>query len=71
MAQYYEGVSEVRILPKIMHGKFHTTIFIYDDKTVYVSSKKQSYCVVITSQEHADTMQAWFEGLWASSKPAK
>jgi sugar-specific transcriptional regulator TrmB len=70
MAQYYEGVSEVRILPKVMHGKFHTTIFIYDDKTVYVSSKKQSYCVVITSQEHADTMQAWFEGLWVNSKKA-
>jgi sugar-specific transcriptional regulator TrmB len=67
--QYYEGLSEVRLVPEVMHGKFQTTIFIYDDKTVYVSSKNNSYCVVITSQEHADTMQAWFDGLWSVSKP--
>lgn len=69
MKQYYEGVSNVRILPEIMHGKFQTSIFLYDDKTLYVSSKKNGYCVLITSKEHADTMQAWFDGLWSMSKP--
>lgn len=72
MRKYYEGISEVRILPKVMHGKFDTSIFIYDDKTLYVSSKKNGYAVLITSQEHADTAQAMFDGLWSVSKsPAK
>lgn len=71
LQQYYEGLSEVRILPSVMQGKFQTSIFLYDDKTLYVSSKKNSYCILITSKEHADTMQAWFDGLWSISKPHK
>lgn len=66
--QYYEGLSEVRIVPEVMRGKFKTTVFIYDDKTLYISSKNNSYCVLITSEEHTDTMQAWFDGLWSASK---
>ena len=66
--QYYKGLSDIRILPEIMHGKFKTTIFLYDNKTLYVSSKNNSYCVLITSKEHTDTMQAWFDGLWSVSK---
>lgn len=65
---YYSGPSEVRILPPSMKDKFSTVIFLYDDKTLYVSSLKNSYCVLITSQEHHDTMQAIFEGLWGASK---
>jgi len=67
--QYYKGLSDVRILPEVMHGKFKTSIFLYDNKTLYVSSKNNSYCVLITSKEHTDTMQAWFDGLWSVSKP--
>lgn len=67
--EYYEGLSQVRIAPEIMHGKFQTTIFLYDDKTLYVSSKNNSYCILITSKEHTDTMRAWFDGLWSVSKP--
>ena len=66
--KYYEGLSQVKILPEVMHGKFLTTIFLYDDKTLYVSSKNNSYCVLVTSKEHTDTMQAWFDGLWSVSK---
>ena len=68
MRQYYEDISEVRILPKVMLRKFDTSIFIYDDKTLYVSSRKNGYAVLITSQEHADTTQAMFYGLWSASK---
>ena len=67
--QYYEGFSEVRILPKAMKGKFKTTVFLYDDKTLYISSMQNAYCVLIRSQEHHDTMRAWFDGLWSGSKP--
>ncbi len=69
--EYYQGLSEVKILPKIMHEKFKTTIFLYDDKTLYISSKNNSYCVLITSKEHTDTMRAMFDGLWSVSKPHK
>ncbi|MEK9131633.1 MAG: helix-turn-helix domain-containing protein [Patescibacteria group bacterium] len=67
--QYYQPLSEVRILPKVMRGTFQTTVFLYDDKVLYVSSVQNSYCVLITSQEHKNTMQAWFDGLWSVSMP--
>ncbi len=71
MKKYYEGLSEVRILPEVMHGKFQTTIFLYDDKTLYISNKKNSYAVVIASKEHTDTLRAMFDGLWSVSTPHK
>jgi sugar-specific transcriptional regulator TrmB len=67
--RYYDGVSDVRIVPQVMRGHFKSTVFLYDDKTLYVSSMKDCYCILITSQEHHDTMQAWFDGLWSASKP--
>ena len=65
---HYKGKSDIRILPEVMHGKFFTTIFLYDDKTLYVSSRTNAYCVLITSKEHHNTMMAWFEGLWSGSE---
>ena len=67
--EYYQKNAEVKILPKVMEGKFSTTIFLYDNKTLYVSSLKANYAVLITSKEHHETMSALFEGLWSSSKP--
>lgn len=67
--QYYTGLSEVRILPEIMHKRYATTIFLYDDKVMYVASKASGYCLLVTSQEHRDTMQAIFDGLWDNSTP--
>ena len=67
LKRYYEGLSHVRILPETMKGKFKSTVFLYDDKTLYVSSLKDSSCVLIASKEHHDTMQAWFDGLWGAS----
>lgn len=64
---YYKGKSDVRILPEVMHGTFQTIVYLYDDKTLYVSSRANAYCVLITSKEHHDTMMAWFEGLWGAS----
>ncbi|MEK7625430.1 MAG: helix-turn-helix domain-containing protein [Patescibacteria group bacterium] len=63
----YYARSEVRLLPVVMHDKFPTTIFLYDDKTLYISSLKNAYCILIISQEHHDTIGACFEGLWISS----
>lgn len=67
--KYYKDFSEIRIVPKVMKGKFQSTIFLYDDKTLYISSKNNSYCILITSKEHRETMQAMFDGLWSVSTP--
>lgn len=64
--KYYPAPSQVRVAPKSM-SVFHTTIFLYDDKTLYVSSKKNGYAVLMTSQEHHDTMRAWFNAIWEVS----
>jgi sugar-specific transcriptional regulator TrmB len=61
--------KESRVLLKIMQGKFSTSICLYDDKTLYVSSIKNCHAVLIKSKEHYDTMQALFNGLWSVSKP--
>lgn len=71
ITKYYPVPSEIRIVPPVMSGRFNTTIFLYDDKTLYVSSLKNSYCVLITSQEHHDTMHAWFDAIWSIAKPHK
>jgi sugar-specific transcriptional regulator TrmB len=66
--KYYRGMSTVKLLPKEMRGIFTTTIFFYDDKTLYVSSKKNSYCILIQSAEHFSMMKALFEGIWKNAK---
>lgn len=71
LKQYYAELSEIRVLPEVMKGKFKTAIFLYDNKVIYISSLKNAYCIVITSQELHDTMQAWFDGLWLGSKALK
>lgn len=68
--EHYAGLSDIRILPEVMHGKFTTTVFLYDDKTLYISSLKNAYALLVTSQEHHDAMKAMFEGLWSTSKKA-
>lgn len=60
--------SQVRILPKVMKGKFKTTIILYDDKVLFISSAKNSYCLLFTSTELNQTMKTIFEGLWQFSK---
>jgi sugar-specific transcriptional regulator TrmB len=67
--KYYAGLSAVRVLPDVMRGRFESTIFLFDDKTLYISSRKDAYCILVTSKEHHATMQALFDGLWAGSKP--
>lgn len=62
--QDYRGLSEIRVLPKVMHGRFSTTVFLFDDKTLYISSLKNAYALLVTSQEHHDAMTAMFDGLW-------
>ncbi len=67
--QYYSNFSSTRMLPEVMKHKFKTTIFLFDDKTLYVSSIKNCYAILVSSQEHNDTISALFEGLWSIATP--
>ena len=66
--KYYSTMSETRILPSVIKNKFKTTVFLFDDKTLYISSIKNCYAILITSKEHNETISAMFEGLWSISK---
>lgn len=68
---YYGTMSEIKILPEVMKGKFKTTIFLFDDKTLYVSSYENPYAILVTSLEHNETMSALFDGLWITAKNHK
>ena len=68
LKKYYSELSKVRLLPKEMRGNFETTIFLYDDKVLYISSVKNAYCLVVHSAEHYQTTKAIFETLWNTSK---
>lgn len=66
---HYSKRSVVRILPDAMCGRFQTTLFIYDDKVMYISSRKNAYALLVTSKEHVEFMTCLFDGLWSGSKP--
>ncbi|MCU0660291.1 MAG: hypothetical protein MUD00_01625 [Candidatus Pacebacteria bacterium] len=59
--------SQIKQLPVAMHNSFETTIFIYDDKTLYVAPKKENHAVLIQSKEHAKMMTSIFENLWSNA----
>lgn len=67
--KFYKNISNIRLLPKSMHDKFSTSVFMYDNKVMYISSVENAYCIVATSAEHYEMMSALFEGLWEHAKP--
>lgn len=71
MRTSYAGLSQVRILPKVMHGKFRTTVFAYDDCVLYISSRKNGYALLVRSKEHVEMTRATFDALWEASAAAR
>lgn len=67
MRKSYAGISQVRILPKVMHGKFRTSVLAHDDCVLYVSSRKNGYALLVRSREHREFMRATFDALWETS----
>ncbi len=68
LANSYKGLAEVRLLPKEMIGHFRTTVFLYDQEVMYISSRDTGFVLVVKSREHFELMQAMFNSLWAVSK---
>ena len=67
-AKYYKNISDIKLLPNNMNNCFSTSIFMYDDKVMYISSVENAYCIIVTSKEHCQTMSALFEGIWVHAK---
>lgn len=66
--KHYLGVSEMRMMPMEMKGKFKTTVFIYDDKVMYIAPLKSNYAVLFDSVDHAEFMKALYDAIWANAK---
>jgi len=64
LVKSYHGLSQIRILPKKIHGTFKTTVFIFDQTVMYISSIDSANILRVDSEEHAGLMRALFEGLW-------
>lgn len=67
LARSYQGLSTIRILPKIMHGMFASTVFMFDQTVMYISSLKAANILRVDSEEHTNLMCTMFEGLWVGS----
>ncbi len=67
---YYKN-SEIREFPGCMKNSFEMTVFIYDDKVLYVASKKELYAMLVKSKEHTKFMEAMFRQVWKNSKRVK
>ncbi len=68
LKEYYDD-SEIRQLPIDMHNSFDTTIMIYDNKTLYVSPKKDSSAVLIQSDAHTKMTLTMFDYTWKNAIP--
>jgi sugar-specific transcriptional regulator TrmB len=64
-----EELRELRYAPQAV--LFSMTMFIYDDKVTFLSSKKENYGMIFQSEEFSRLHENLFEGIWAVSKPAK
>jgi sugar-specific transcriptional regulator TrmB len=68
--KYYDK-SEVRLLADGLGDKFRSTVFMYDDSVLYISSLASGYALLVKSPEHYEMMQAFYEVMWTAGKPLK
>lgn len=63
-----EELREVRFTPEGM--VFPISTFVYDNKVIYLSSKKETFGLIIESQDIAQAHRNYFKALWQISAPA-
>lgn len=66
--EYYTDDSEARSMPKALRGNFETTIFMYDDKVLYIGPKKDMYAILIQSESYHKSMRALFDLAWVQAQ---
>jgi len=62
-------LRQPRIIPPSMDGKFKSSIIIFDDKVLIISSYKQRFATLISSSETANTFKLMFDAIWDISTP--
>lgn len=60
-----------RYMPKLMQGRFSSTMILFDNKVAIISSIKNLSAILITSDELNNFFETMFEGLWSISVPYK
>lgn len=63
--------AQLKLLPEGLGEQFRTTIFMYDDVVLYVSSLVSGYALVIRSREHSEMMRVFYDTLWGLGKNIK
>lgn len=66
--QYYDK-ADIRMLPGGLGERFRSTIFMYDDQVLYISSLPSGYALLVRSAEHIEMMRALYGILWDTSTP--
>ena len=66
--KYYDK-ADIRMLPGGLGERFRSTIFMYDDQVLYISSLASGYALLVKSAEHVEMMHALYGVLWDSSTP--
>ncbi|CAG9179783.1 hypothetical protein LMG23992_04076 [Cupriavidus laharis] len=64
-----QQLRELRYAPE--HITLAMTTYVYDDKVVMLSSKREDYGLIIQSHDFATLYAAMFDGLWAISQPMR
>ena len=63
--RHKEQLREVRYAPAFM---FSSTVFIYNDKVIFISSKTENFGLSIESEEFKNLINGLFDVLWEVSK---
>ncbi|MEI7683139.1 MAG: helix-turn-helix domain-containing protein [Candidatus Saccharibacteria bacterium] len=66
--QFYDKV-EIRVMPGGLGDRFRSTVFIYDDSVLYISSLASGYALLVRSVEHRELMRELYGVVWGLSKP--
>lgn len=66
--EFYDK-AEIRMLPEGMGDQFRTTMFMYDDCVLYISSLASGYCLLVRSAEHIEMMRVLYDSMWAIAQP--
>lgn len=62
---YGLALTEVAYIPS--EYTFSLTMIIYDDKTAFISSKREGFGFLVDSREFTEVMKMFYENLWQSS----
>ncbi len=68
ISKYYNK-AEIRMLPKGVGESFDSTVFMFDNSVLYISSLSSGYGLLVQSKEHFHLMQAMYKTMWQISKP--